>query len=478
MLNNTMNHTMKDTAKKERTSMKGLFDEWEFESILDSISDAVFIDDSTGHALWCNKAWENIYNVHFADIRGKHVSELEKDGLFRPSVTSIVLSEKRETTIIHENNRGTRLLSTGTPIWDNKGNISKVITTSRDISELSIMENKLISSFEKSNQKDSDDTHGIVASSPEMKNVLSLARRLADVDSTVLLTGESGVGKGMVAEYLYHIGNRKDGPFISVNCGAIPESLIESELFGYEKGAFTGARSEGKKGFFEAADGGTIFLDEIGDLPLPLQVKLLHVIQERLIIRVGGTQKLPVNVRILSATNRDLKKDVQEGRFREDLYYRLNVVPIRIPSLRERPEDIPDLIRLNLRHYNKKYHENKSITASAQKVLAGFNWPGNIRELQNIVERLVLTTGSDEIDADDLPEFILEASENADSIPRGGSLAEQMALAEKKILSKAAQKYDTTRHLAQALQTSQPTIVRKLNKYHIHLHKGTEPASR
>ena len=307
---------------KKRTSVSGIFNEWEFRSVLDSISDAIFIDDSTGHALWCNKAWQEIYKASFDDIVGKHVSELEKAGIFTPSVATIVLEEKRETTIIHENRNGTKLLSTGTPIIDADGNISKIITTSRDITELSNMQSRLSGdNDQESDQSNPPSNHKVVAASLAMKNVLQLASRLADVDSTVLLTGESGVGKGMIAEYLYDNGNRNKGPFISVNCGAIPESLIESELFGYEKGAFTGARSEGKKGFFEAADGGTIFLDEIGDLPLSLQVKLLHVIQERLIIRVGGTKKIPVDVRIISATNRNLKTDVEQGRFREDLYY-------------------------------------------------------------------------------------------------------------------------------------------------------------
>ncbi len=453
---------------KKRTSVSGIFNEWEFRSVLDSISDAIFIDDSTGHALWCNKAWQEIYKASFDDIVGKHVSELEKAGIFTPSVATIVLEEKRETTIIHENRNGTKLLSTGTPIIDTDGNISKIITTSRDITELSNMQSRLSGdNDQESDQSNPPSNHKVVAASLAMKNVLQLASRLADVDSTVLLTGESGVGKGMIAEYLYDNGNRNKGPFISVNCGAIPESLIESELFGYEKGAFTGARSEGKKGFFEAADGGTIFLDEIGDLPLSLQVKLLHVIQERLIIRVGGTKKIPVDVRIISATNRNLKTDVEQGRFREDLYYRLNVVPINIPPLRERVDDIPVLIQLFLNVYNEKYHQEKIITSAAEKILAGFQWPGNIRELQNIVERLVLTAGGKSIDVDDLPEFIIEGSETADTIPRHGSLQDQLAMTEKHILTKAAKQCHSTRDIARLLQTSQPTIVRKLNKYHI-----------
>lgn len=295
---------------------------------------------------------------------------------------------------------------------------------------------------------------------------MQLALRLASVDSTVLITGESGVGKGVIAKLLHENGARKEFPFITVNCGAIPESLIESELFGYERGAFTGSRIEGKKGLFEAAQKGTIFLDEISELPLNLQVKLLQVIQDREFTRVGGVNRIPVDVRIISATNKDLHLLVKSGKFREDLYYRLNVVPINVPPLRERPEDILPLIQSNLEKYNNQLGENKTLEPAALAVLLHYSWPGNIRELQNIVERLILTTRDNLITEENLPVFIRTSAE-AQPVQsmEHTSLRASMERAEKEVLTRALAEYKSTRAIAKALQVSQPTIVRKLHKY-------------
>jgi len=442
---------------------------WELLTILDSIDDAVFIDSKDGIAIWCNKACEDLYKVNKQDVLGVHVLELERRGIFSPSVASRVLKEKRAVTIIHENKEGKKLLSTGTPITDQNNDIVRVITTSRDITELSSLQNQLqavqgtldgIKSLEKAANQE------IVVASHAMFNVMQLARRLSTVDSTVLITGESGVGKGLVAQLLHQNGNRKSFPLITVNCGAIPENLIESELFGYERGAFTGSRAEGKKGLFEAAQGGTIFLDEISELPLNLQVKLLQVIQDREIVRVGGVKKIPVDVRIISAANRDLHKLVEEGKFREDLYYRLNVVPIQVPPLRERPEDIAPLIRKYLTKYNKRLHDSKMIDEEAMAVLLKYDWPGNIRELQNIVERLILTTKEKTISVENLPGFIATAKNSSPKIDRSAlSLSEVLNLAEKDVLINALNKYKSTRAMAAALKISQPSVVRKLHKY-------------
>jgi TyrR family helix-turn-helix protein len=298
-----------------------------------------------------------------------------------------------------------------------------------------------------------------------MQNVMMLAKRLASVNTTVLITGESGVGKGLIAKTLHEEGNRWKEPFVTVNCGAIPENLIESELFGYVAGAFTGSRSGGKKGLFEAAQNGTIFLDEISELPLNLQVKLLQVIQERQITPVGSTEAIPIDVRIISATNRDLETLVKEGKFREDLYYRLNVVPLNVPPLRERHEDILPLIQLNLAKCNRNLHENKRISSDALSILIKYPWPGNTRELQNIVERLLITTSHDVISSEDIFEFIKQAAEENTSISVDLSLAAAMEKAEKEILEQALENYKSTRAIAKVLQVSQPTIVRKLNKY-------------
>ncbi|MEG0661925.1 MAG: sigma 54-interacting transcriptional regulator, partial [Anaerovoracaceae bacterium] len=378
-------------------------------------------------------------------------------------------------TIIHENIEGRKLLSTGTPITDKQGKISKVITTSRDITELSTIQKRLETGRgNPASHKDFEQffDQGIVSGSPAMFHVLQLAKKLSSVDSTVLITGESGVGKGVIAKFLHTSGDRKNAPFITVNCGAIPENLIESELFGYEKGAFTGARADGKKGYFEAAENGTLFLDEISELPLNLQVKLLQVIQDRLIRKVGGTASIPVNARIISATNKDLHQLVKEQKFREDLYYRLNVVPINVPPLRERTEDIAPLLHKFLKKYNESYHQNKKLDPQSLSILLKFKWPGNIRELQNIVERLILTCPDPLITVENLPVFLLESTgAELNALDKVGSLGQAMDLAEKKILLHALKTHKSTRAMARALKVSQPTIVRKLHKYGISSHE-------
>jgi len=437
--------------------------------ILDSISDAIFIDDAQGFTIWINKASEELYRIKREDVIGKHVSFLEREGIFTPSVARLVMEQKKEVTIIHQNRDGKRLLTTGIPIMDAENNMTKIITTTHDTTELVNLQNELESVQNAlSGLNAAEGFGGIVANSPAMYNVIQLTKRLADVDSTVLITGESGVGKGVIARLLHENGSRKGYPFVKVNCGAIPENLIESELFGYESGAFTGSRREGKKGLFETADKGTIFLDEISELPLNLQVKLLQVIQEREIVRVGGVESIPINVRIIAATNKDLLTLVNEGKFREDLYYRLNVVPINIPPLRERPEDIIPMIRIFLNENNKKMKEHKEIDSKAIAILIKYPWPGNVRELQNIIERLVITTKGSTILPQNLPSFIHEAVKGGDTrIPAAKSLKAALEHAEREILLKAKKQYKTTRAMAKALGVSQPTIVRKLQKYRI-----------
>lgn len=474
--------------------------------IFEGVTDAVFIDDAKGICQWCNDACEEIYGIEMDEIVGRSVDDLEKSGIFTPSVTRRVLDEKREITIIHENRFGRRLLTTGTPVfvpmtsggWVAAGegrytrNIAFVVTTSRDITHISdaigknakasragnfgpeflpaggITGEEILGGSKPEVQDALASGHStvrIVSRSEAMKNVIALTKRLASVNTTVLITGESGVGKSLIARTLHEEGNRWQKPFVTVNCGAIPESLIESELFGYVAGAFTGSRAGGKKGLFEAAQDGTIFLDEISELPLNLQVKLLQVIQERQITPVGGTKPVPVDVRIISATNKDLEKLVRENRFREDLYYRLNVVPINVPPLRQRPDDILPLIQRNLIRCNHELGERKTISADALAILLKYPWPGNIRELQNIIERLVITTSHRVITEDDIFIFIKEAADANPTVYEELSLTAALEKAEKEILAQALENYGSTRAIARVLKVSQPTIVRKLNKY-------------
>ncbi len=444
------------------------FTVYDLNEILENVSDAIFVDDENGIALWCNQSCENMFEIKLEDIQGKHVSELETEGVFSPSVASIVLNTEEQTTILHENRSGRKLLSTGTPIFKKDGSLSKIVTTSRDITMLTSIQNKLynLQTFEQSLSIGGFDLEGVIAASPSMRQVIILTKRLAAVDSTVLITGESGVGKGVIAGLLHKNGKRKDRPFVNINCGAIPASLIESELFGYERGAFTGSLAEGKKGLFEEAQGGTIFLDEISELPLNLQVTLLQVIQDKEIKRVGGTKAIPVDVRIVSATNKDLSSLVASGKFREDLYYRLNVVPINVPPLRERREDIIPLIMLTLETYNRRLGEAKTIDVNSTSLLLKYNWPGNVRELQNIIERLIITTKSDVILPEHIPLFLQEVAQNHwESAPT--TLKEAIEQAERNILMEAYENHKSTRAMAKALGVSQPTIVRKLQRYKI-----------
>ncbi|MDR2088162.1 MAG: sigma 54-interacting transcriptional regulator [Clostridiales Family XIII bacterium] len=443
--------------------------------ILDSVDDAVFIDDAAGRALWLNAACEALYKIRRGDVIGAHISALERDGVFTPSVARMVIERRKQVNIVHQNKEGKRILSTGIPVFDESGGLRFIITTSRDITELIDLQNELESvqnALEGLRTQEAFRHGDIVANSEAMRGVMRLVKRLAELDSTVLVTGESGVGKGLVAKLIHENSKRRSFPFVKVNCGAIPESLMESELFGYERGAFTGSRAEGKKGLFEAAENGSIFLDEISELPLNLQVKLLQVIQEREVKRVGGVVSIPVNARVISAANLDLFALVQAGGFREDLYYRLNVVPIHVPPLRERQEDIVPLIGRFLNQNNKNMKDHKELDPDTTALLLKYDWPGNVRELQNIMERIMITTRGSVIRPENLPEFIRNhvAAESAATLAaiqksQGASLTDILDRAEKTALLAALECCGTTRALARRLGVSQPTVVRKLRKH-------------
>ncbi len=303
----------------------------------------------------------------------------------------------------------------------------------------------------------------IIGESEAMKKVFSLVEKVAGSDSTVLILGESGTGKELIATTIHYQSKRKDKPLIKVNCAALPEGLIESELFGHEKGAFTGAIKR-KAGRFELANGGTIFLDEIGDLPLSTQSKLLRVIQERTFERVGGTDTSNVDVRIIAATNRNLEDEVKKGNFREDLYYRLNVIPITLPALRERKEDIPNLIDFFLNKCINKLSRNIRFSKDAMNALLGYDYPGNVRELENIVERCATLATTDIIQKDDLPSFIFEKTDDK----RHFSLSDVAAEAEKEYIIRILKttKGNKTR-AAEMLGISRKTLWEKMNAYGI-----------
>jgi transcriptional regulator with PAS, ATPase and Fis domain len=309
----------------------------------------------------------------------------------------------------------------------------------------------------------------VIYRSKAMEKLLEMVNKVANVESTVLIYGETGVGKEVLAKYIHNISDRSSGPFIKINCGAIPENLLEAELFGYEKGAFTGARSEGKPGLIEIADKGTLLLDEISELPFSLQVKLLRVLQEREFIRVGGIKTINVDVRIIAASNKDLKELVKDGKFRQDLYYRLNVVPVTIPPLRERPEDIPILAHHFLNIYNERYNRSKQLTSEVVEIFIRYSWPGNVRELENVIERMVVISEDNQITKKDLPgEFFNKEEMNNSAgvyVSRLMPLKEASALVEYQLIKQAIEEGGSTYKAAEILGVDQSTIIRKLKRY-------------
>jgi len=453
----------------------------ELDAIIESSYDGFYITDGKGYTLRINSAYSRITGIKPEEVIGRHMKELVDKGVYSQSVTLLVLKKKKPVTIMHDIKTGKRVLITGNPVFNEKGEIERVVTNVRDITELNRLKKQLEETKEltqryhlelqelRNKQQKLD---GVVAKSMEMKKTIEMAKKVAKVDSTVLISGESGVGKEILAKIIHSFSKRSNGPFIKVNCAAIPETLLESELFGYEEGSFTGAKKKGKPGMFELARNGTIFLDEIGELPLNLQPKLLRVIQDRELIRVGGSHPIELDVRIIAATNRDLEEMVRKGKFREDLFYRLNVVPITIKPLRERKDDILPLIVHFVEKFNKKYQLNKRFASKTVDILMEYTWPGNVRELENMIERLMVMINDDIIQPHHLPNRIKDATQPINYLVKDDiiiPLKKAVAETEKNLIKKALEKYKTTRKAAKALGIDQSTVVRKAKKYKISL---------
>ena len=445
--------------------------------LLESSYDGIWITDHVGKILFANSANAKLLGVPRSELENKTTQELQDEGVFQTSAILEALQTRQQVSRVCNNPRTClTVLATATPVFNEAGDIQYIFNNVRDITALNEMRESLQDKDEIIRQQNSQletmklrlGVGTIVANSKAFTQVVELARRAATFDgATVLILGESGTGKEVISELIVNTSPRKDKPYLQINCGAIPENLIESELFGYEKGAFTGADAKGRKGLFEAANGGTVFLDEIGDLPLHMQVKLLRVLQQRRIVRVGGTETVNLDVRIIAATNKDLKQMVNEGRFREDLYYRLNVVPIEIPPLRDRKEDILPLVNHFLTVANRKYHTNKSIYSDTIDVLESYRWPGNVRELENLMENLVITTPGDIIRRENLSERLKFSTEN-----RGFTedtevitLKETVERAEYMAIQKAIRQCGSIRKAAVALGVDPSTIVRKQQNY-------------
>ncbi|HEX3030950.1 MAG TPA: sigma 54-interacting transcriptional regulator [Bacillota bacterium] len=449
----------------------------ELDKIIEFSFDGMFITDGNGLALRANEAFERITGNRRQDVLGRGMKELEQAGIVNKSVTTLVLEQKQAVTIIQESLNGHITLTSGNPVFDESGNIFRVVTNVRDLTELEELKKKLEEVEDLSQHYQSElrtlrmqyiGSDKIVTNSAKMQEIVKTAVRLASFDSTILITGESGTGKELIAELMHDNSERKHGPFIKVNCGAIPENLLESELFGYDYGAFTGAKKSGRSGYFQMANEGTIFLDEIGDLPYNLQVKILRVLQHREIVRVGGEKSVPIDVRVITATNRNLLEMVEQKQFREDLFYRLNVVPVVIPPLRERKEDIPALLKHFTRIFNKKHRLFKTFSPEVLENFIDYDWPGNVRELQNLVENLLVTSLEAVISRKDLPSYLSGNINNTEVfISKLIPLQNAIDILEKQLIEKAYTQYPTTRQMAKALNVSAATIVRKAAKYGI-----------
>ncbi|MCG7336557.1 sigma 54-interacting transcriptional regulator [Sporosarcina sp. ACRSM] len=434
------------------------------ESIIKSSFDEIFVTDADGKILFASERFKDLFGIHAEEVIHQSVFLLEKQGILSPSVTGKVLQSKKSETIIQETKKGRKLVVSGHPIFDENEQLQGALSFSRDITELDYLKKtnqqvaELMALYEKEIEKIKNNPMYLSAAHHgKMGQVYSIVEKVSSLDVTVLLEGETGVGKNFIARKIHKKSNRNKEPFIEVNCGAIPESLIESELFGYEEGAFTGAKKGGKKGYFEAAGKGTIFLDEISELPLSLQVKLLSVLQNLMVQRVGGSSTIPLTCRIICATNQDLQKLIAEKRFREDLYYRINVIRIMIPPLRERREELVRLVVELLKEFNEKHQMDKEFTPDMLSWLNRQEWPGNIRELRNFIERILITSNEDCIDIDQV---------GVTPIPNDDLTLEQyLQRMEGDYIVRMYEKYPSSIKLAKKLGISQSTANRKINQY-------------
>lgn len=447
-----------------------------YKQVLNAMFDDLAIVNEDGIMIYVTSGFEARYNVGREQVLGKTIDYMEQSGIFNPSVAKKVFETKQKVIMSHKNKKGNYVIVNGIPVYDEEGEIEYVVSfslSSDEIASLQHERDRLLEKLEEYQQALSDlkNEFDIIKKSMTdlqgSKNALQSINKIKRHDVSVLFTGESGVGKTTYARYLHENGPRAGGPFVEISCGAIPENLLESELFGYKKGSFTGASNEGKVGLIETANHGTLFLDEIAELPLKLQAKLLKVLQEKTIMRVGDTNEIAVDFRLVTATNKDLKQMVGEGSFREDLFYRINVITIDIPPLRKRPDDMVILTKYFIDKFNLKYGEKKSLSTECIQCLCDYDWPGNIREMENTMERLVIMSEEQVITMEDLPEQIVYSSNFAktDLDMDHRSFNELVKGYEKFIIQRAVKKYRTSVQVAKNLGMSQPTAARKIREY-------------
>lgn len=444
-----------------------------FQTVFQASNDGIWVCDGQGTILSINKASERLNGIQAADFIGRDMAEVVQDGLVDQSVTLMVLKSKAQASIIQNVSRtGKQLLVTGTPAFDEQHNVALVVVNERDLTELNALRRDL-DQAQRERAKVKDElagvtmlelnSQGLAMESPVMRRVVSKAMKLAHFNaSKILILGESGTGKSMMAKFIHQSSERRDRPFISVNCAALPESLFEAELFGYERGAFTGALKEGKAGLLEVASEGTFFLDEIGETPLHLQAKLLKCLDENEFIPVGGSRPRKIRCAIIAATNRNLEEQVRAKLFREDLYYRLNALALEIPPLRSRPEDILELTEKFLDMYNCQYQTDKRISPRGMELLLSHAYPGNARELRNLIKQAVVMSDDGVIDE------ALHVAMGGDPVGEENlDLASAVHRVERDLLLRARKIYGNTREMARHLGISQPSVVRKLGRHGI-----------
>ncbi len=457
----------------------------EVDAAFESCHTGISIVDRYGRVLRSNPAMQNLLQLSVNEYVGRKMSDMVEEGVFNVSVSEKVISSGEPVSFLQEIKTGAKCLTIGIPVFGSDGELEIVVVSSHDVTELYLLRERLKQSQKLVNGYKAQladliqmQKKDVIARSKKIKDTLALARRLANVDTTILILGESGVGKEIVARLLHKANQRRSKQaFITINCGAIPRDLLEAELFGYEHGAFTGAAKGGKSGLFELADGGSILLDEVAELPLDLQVKLLRVLQEKEFIRVGGSKVIRMDVRIIASTNRDLLELVNKGLFRKDLYYRLNVVPLEVPPLRARKEDILPLATHYLREFNHKYGQEKILSADLIDVMESYHWPGNVRELMNVLERMIVTTEGNILQAGDFPvgnnQMVMKArstitqSNYPDQCLKEENLGMILKETEKAVIAEVLTGSRTTALAAKRLGISRSTLARKMRGYGI-----------
>ena len=442
--------------------------------------DGIFITDGNAVGLRINESYSRVTGIENAqDMVGMTMQEAVKQGIVSESVSLLVLKNRKAMSTRPKVSSGKEILMTGTPVFNDEGEIVRVISNVRDISELLKLNKELEEVRQQSERYYSELLHlrsqqmsigDCIANSLPMRKVVETALKISETDLAVLITGASGVGKEVVARLIHNHSNRRKSPFIKINCGAIPENLLESELFGYERGAFTNASTRGKVGLFELAENGTLFLDEIGELPLSLQVKLLGVLQDLKFMRIGGTEEKRLNARVLAATNQNLEKMIEEKKFRSDLFYRLCVASIHVPTLAERKDDIFPLIQFFLNRFNKHYKTEKSLSSQVIDVLTAYHWPGNVRQLCHVLEQSVALSEDTQISVDSMPNEI-RAHVSASLSPvmtEKKSLSSILGEVEAEVFGKLLKQGWSTYKIAKELGISQATAVRKIQRMSKH----------